>query len=52
MAVKTFEMKIKLPNKTYQVIRIQADNAAKAKVMAESQYGKGCVSTTPKIIRD
>ena len=51
MAVKTFEMKVKLPNKTSQIIRIQADDAVKAKAMAEAQYGKGCVQTSPKIIR-
>ena len=51
MAVRTFEMTIKLPKTGNQKIRVQADNPHKAREMAEAQYGKGCIIGNPREIK-
>jgi hypothetical protein len=44
-----FELRIRLPNYTTQVVRIRADNAYSARLLAEAQYGSSNVMSCSQV---
>jgi len=52
MAVKIYEVKIKVPKGMPQWIQVQANSINNARQMVEAQYGKGCILGGPKEVRE
>ena len=42
-----FKASIKLSNGLRQDVTVEADNAQKARLMIEAQYGSGCIVNSP-----
>ena len=49
MPVRSFEFLVKLPNGVQQKMVVQADSPQNAKLMLETQYGKGKAVMTREI---
>ena len=51
MALKTFEVRIRLKNGVSQLVRVQAENVHRAKDLVVAQYGKECAPSIPKEVK-